>query len=207
MHTQFAEETTRKLVQGALPKAMSYTQYRELVANLATTGRSTGPEQTDALTKYTQLNDRRMKRWEKILNFDESAVAGIKNADQKMTWLVLTESWCGDASPALPVLDKITELNPNISLQIILRDEHLELMNRFLTNGSRSIPKLIAIEDNTGEVFGDWGPRSTAATKLAEDYRSEHLELTPEFKEDLQVWYNRDRGLSVLADVLKIIQR
>jgi len=196
------EKTTHILIENALPKAMTYIEYRELVTQLTKEGKTTGPEQSNALINYTQLNDRRMKRWDKTLKFSEEAVAQIEKVDKKITWLVLTESWCGDASPSLPVMHKITELNPNISLKIILRDEHIELMNRFLTNGGMSIPKLIAIDDSTEEVIADWGPRSEAATKLVENYKAEHGKLTAEFKQDLQVWYNKDKGQSVLEDLL-----
>lgn len=194
---------TTTLIKDGLKNATSYSAYRLLVKQLAEEGKSTGPEQSEALTNYTQLNDRRMKRWDKTLKLSEEAQEQIAKVDTKITWLVLTESWCGDASPALPVMHKITELNPNISLQIILRDENVDLMNHFLTNGGMSIPKLIAIDDTTGEVIGDWGPRSKAATKLVEDYKSEHGELTAEFKQDLQVWYNKDKGQSILADLLE----
>jgi len=202
MQNKTIEKTTETLIDESALKAISYTEYRTLVAQLAEEGRSTGPEQTEALTNYTQLNDRRMKRWDKTLKFSEEAVEQISKVDTKITWLVLTESWCGDASPALPVMHKITELNPNISLKIILRDENVDLMNRFLTNGGMSIPKLIAVADVNGEVIGDWGPRSKAATKLVEDYKAEHGTLTAEFKQDLQVWYNKDKGQSVLEDLL-----
>lgn len=101
-----------------MAKAMSYGQYRELVANLADAGESTGPEQTEALVQYTQLNDRRMKRWDKTLQFSDLETEAIKKADQKVTWLVLTESWCGDASPALPVMHRITELNANFRFKL-----------------------------------------------------------------------------------------
>ena len=205
MQHKTIEKTTAALIQESLPKAISYAEYRTLVAQLAEEGKSTGPEQTEALINYTQLNDRRMKRWDKTLKFNEEAVARILKINNKITWLVLTESWCGDASPSLPVMYKITELNPNISLKIILRDENVDLMNRFLTNGGMSIPKLIAIDDISGEVIGDWGPRSTAATKLVEDYKAEHGQLTAEFKQDLQVWYNKDKGQSVLKDLTRLL--
>lgn len=191
-----------ELIKERLPKAISYNEYRSLVAQLSQEDKSSGPEQSEALTNYTQLNDRRMKRWDKTLKFDDDTVEQISKIDQKITWLVLTESWCGDASPALPVMHKITELNPSITLKIILRDENVDLMNRFLTNGGRSIPKLIAIDDESAEVIGDWGPRSEAATKLVEDYKEEHGALTAEFKQDIQVWYNKDKGQSVLKDLL-----
>lgn len=194
--------TTQDLIEESLSKAISYMEYRALVTELAKGGKSTGPEQTEALTNYTQLNDRRMNRWDKTLKFDEEAITKIKKLNTRLTWLVLTESWCGDASPALPVMHKIAELNPNISFKIILRDENVDLMNRFLTNGGMSIPKLIALDDASQEVISDWGPRSEAATKLVEDYKAEHGTLTAEFKQDLQVWYNSDKGQSVLKDLL-----
>ena len=199
------EKSTQELIQKGVSRATSYSEYRTLVKQLSEEGKSTGPEQTDALTNYTQLNDRRMKRWDKTLKFSEEAIAQIAKINAKTTWLVLTESWCGDASPALPVMHKITELNSNITLKVILRDEHVDLMNRFLTNGGMSIPKLIAIDDNSGDVIGDWGPRSKAATKLVEDYKTEHGKLTAEFKQDLQVWYNKDKGQSVLEDMLALL--
>lgn len=196
---------TYKLIQESLPKAMSYPTYRELVAQLAQEGKSTGPEQTEALTNYTQLNDRRMKRWDKTLKFDEYTVEAIKKIASGITWLVLTESWCGDASPALPVMHKMAALNPHIALKILLRDENTALMQRFLTNGAMSIPKLIAIDDKNGAITGEWGPRSNAATELVENYKADHGVLTPEFKEGLQVWYNKDKGQSVLQDLLAML--
>jgi len=196
------KESTSNLISESLPKAMSYIAYREMVAQFAAEGKSTGPEQTDALINYTQLNDRRMKRWDKTLKFSAETIAQIESIKHKITWLVLTESWCGDASPVLPVMHKFSEINPNIKLQIILRDEHVDLMNRFLTNGAMSIPKLIAIDEQKDAVVASWGPRSKAATKLVEDYKAAHGKLTPEFKQDLQVWYNKDKGQSVLNDLL-----
>ncbi len=103
------ERTTLELIKNGLVQGLLYPAYRSLVAKLAEEGKTTGPEQTEALTNYTQLNDRRMKRWDKTLKFDQEAVAQIVSVQQKVTWLVLTESWCGDASPALPVMHKISE--------------------------------------------------------------------------------------------------
>ena len=202
MQHKTLEKTTKELINESLSKAIPYLEYRILVAELTKEGKSTGPEQTEALANYTQLNDRRMKRWDKTLKFRDEAIEQLLELDTKLTWLVLTESWCGDASPALPVMHKMAELNPNISLKIVFRDENVDLMNRFLTNGGMSIPKLIAIDDNSGEVIGDWGPRSKAATKLVEDHKAEYGMIKPEFKEDIQVWYNKDKGQSILEDLL-----
>lgn len=205
MNTSIENTTKQELIEAALENSFSYLQYRNLVADLAEERKSTGPEQTEALTNYTQLNNRRMKRWDKTLKFNDEALERIAAIKTKTTWVVLTESWCGDASPAIPVMHKITELNPNISLKVILRDENVDLMNQFLTNGGMSIPKLIAVDNNTNEIIGDWGPRSISATQLVETYKAEHGQLTAEFKEELQVWYNKDKGQSILEDLLTLL--
>lgn len=193
------------LIKKGLESSYSYSEYRTLVSDLAEKGEATGPEQSEALSQYTQLNNSRMRRWDKTLKFNDEAVAKIKSVDQKISWVVLSESWCGDASPALPVMNKITEINPNISLSIMLRDENLDIMNQFLTNGGMSIPKLIATDIAEATVVATWGPRSMKATQLVEDYKAEHGKLTPEFKQDLQVFYNKDKGQSILEDLLKLL--
>ncbi|MEM9143470.1 MAG: thioredoxin family protein [Bacteroidota bacterium] len=197
--------TVTEKITNSLPQAMSYAEYRDLVARLASEGRSTGPEQTEALSNYTMLNDRRMRRFDKTIRLEESHLKRISSIQQKLTFLVITESWCGDAAPSLPVIHKITQQNPNFSLKVLLRDENLELMQHFLTNGTLSIPKLIIVEDGTGNVWGDWGPRPSTATQMVEEYKEAHGKLTPEFKEGLQKWYNKDKGKTVLNDILQLL--
>ncbi|MDT0538364.1 thioredoxin family protein [Croceitalea sp. P059] len=192
-------------IKKALEKAISYREYRDLVKKLAETNSNSGPIQTDTLINYTQLNDRRMKRWDKTLKISKEYKSKIANLNSKTTWLVLTESWCGDASPSLPVMNKMAELNSKLDLKIVLRDENLELMNLFLTNGAQSIPKLIALNSETNEVLNEWGPRPSTATKMVNDYKTEHGKLSPEFKENLQVWYNKDKGQTILDDLVKLL--
>ncbi|QHI37150.1 hypothetical protein IMCC3317_25280 [Kordia antarctica] len=199
------DTTLKNIIDESLTKAISYQEYRTLVQNLVADGKSTGEEQTEDLSNYSMLNDRRMKRLDKTTKLTEEAIAKIKSYHGDVTWLVLTESWCGDAAQTMPVINKVAELSNNITLKVVLRDENEALMNEFLTNGGKSIPKLIAIDNTSGNVIGDWGPRPTKATKLVNDYKAEHGTLTPEFKEDLQVWYNKDKGQNTVDDLLKLI--
>jgi len=193
------------LITATVQTAMSYSEYRNLVTELAETKSNTGPVQTEALINYTQLNDRRMNRWDKRLKIPVEIEEAIAKIDEKLTFLVLTESWCGDASPSLPVMNKIAELNSNIEFKVVLRDEHLDLMNEFLTNGGMSIPKLIIVDNGQEKVIADWGPRPSIATKMVEDYKAEHGKLSPEFKEDLQVWYNKNKGENILEDIVGLL--
>ena len=193
------------IITESLKRTMSYQEYRDLVKQLVIEESTTGNEKTEALANYTMLNDRRMKRWDKTLKISEEIKEKVSNFYGNVTWLVITESWCGDAAHIIPALNKIAELSQNIELKLVLRDQNEALMDQFLTNGGRSIAKLIMIDNKTGDVLNTYGPRPTAATKLVIDYKETHGELTPEFKEDLQSWYNKDKGQNVMSDVLKML--
>ena len=72
---EISEKTTEALVQLALPSAISYTDYRNLVSEHAANETTTGPIQTEALSEYTQLNNARMRRLDKTLRIQEKVVA------------------------------------------------------------------------------------------------------------------------------------
>ena len=194
------------IISNSLDKSISYSEYRELVEKLVEDQSTTGKDKTDALINYTMLNDRRMRRWDKTVKLSEEDIASIKSFDKKATWLVITESWCGDAAHVMPVINKVAELNDKIDYKIVMRDENDALMDAFLTNGGRAIPKLIMIDDSTNEVVNTFGPRPSVATKLVNDYKALHGKLTPEFKEDLQRWYNKDKGQSTVSDLLNLLK-
>ena len=120
-----------------------------------------------------------MKRWDKTVKISEEAKNKIESFDEAITWLLITESWCGDAAHVMPVINKIAELNENINLRIVLRDENPELMDAFLTNGGRAIPKLIVIDDATGDVLNTYGPRPSEATNYVTRFKAKYGVLTP----------------------------
>ncbi len=201
------ESTTKlkRVINEALKKGVSYNEFVERVKELVATKSTTGEAQTDALINYTLLNDRRFKRWNKTLKVGDDVKSKVESYKKNITWLILTESWCGDAAHVMPVMNKVAELNDAIDIKVVLRDENLELMDAFLTNGNQSIPKLIMIDDASGEVLNSYGPRPTEATKLVSDYKDTHGKLTPEFKEDLQRWYNKNKGQNVIQDLLGLL--
>jgi hypothetical protein len=193
----------KEIIENSLRKTISYTDYRALVRNLLAEGKSTGPEQSEDLTNYSLLNDRRMQRLDKKIKISEETIQEFQKIKQPQTWLVITEGWCGDAAQNLPVLNKIAVTTDHIDLKVVLRDENLALMDLFLTNGGRSIPKLIAL-DKENNVIDSWGPRPSVAAKMVADYKEKNGALDPEFKQDLQVWYNKDKGQSVQEDFVSI---
>ena len=193
------------IIKNSLKRSMSYQEYRDLVKQLVNKNSTSGYEKTEALAEFTKLNDRRMNRWDKTLKVTEDTKSKTEIFNENVTWLVLAESWCGDAAHVLPAINKVSELNDHIEFKVVLRDENEDLMNAFLTNGSRSIPKLIMIDDATGEVVNTYGSRPSEATKMVNDYKAKYGKLTPEFKEELQHWYNKDKGQNIIDDLTKIL--
>ena len=205
MEQETLQKETTALIEEGLEKAMGYNDYRSLMATLALEGKSTGKNQNEELANYTLLNERRMKRLDKTIKVDADTETKIKDFDKKVTWLVLTESWCGDAAQTIPVMNKLAVLNDHISLKLLLRDENVELMQRFLSNGAMAIPKLIAVDGDTTEVIGEWGSRPTAAAKMVMEEKANFGRLRPEFKQTLQQWYNKDKGQNTIKDLLSML--
>ncbi|WP_282123180.1 thioredoxin family protein [Algibacter mikhailovii] len=195
------------VIKSALERSISYKSYRALVKQLAEDSSSTGLEKTKAFANYTKLNDKRMARWDKTIKVPKIAQDIISEFNHTITLLVITESWCGDAAHVIPVLNKITELNSNLSLRLVLRDENPELMDRFLTFGNKSVPKVIIIDNESGAVIQTYGPRPTEAANYVRRFKSKHGTLTPHFKEDLQHWYNNDKGQNVIQDVTQLLSQ
>ncbi len=192
-------------IEESLKKSLSYSEYRKLVEELTIQNSTTGNDKSEALAEYTKLNEKRMKRWDKTLKISQETQDSIKAINKKLTWIVLTESWCGDAAHIVPVINKVAEINGNIDLRLVLRDENEDLMNMFLTNGGKAIPKLIAIEKETGNVINTFGPRPFEAIKLVNEYKEKFGTLTPEFKQDLQVWYNKDKGQNTISELQNLL--
>jgi len=193
------------LISSSLKKSISYPAYRNLIKELLNQGKSTGETQTDDFLNYSKLNDKRMDRLDKTLKISEETKNSINNLKNNFTFLVIAEGWCGDAAQILPILNKIAESSSKIDLKIVLRDENEELMNRFLTNGSQSIPKIIIVDSNN-EVINSWGPRPSIATKMVLDYKEINGALDADFKKNLQIWYNKDKGNNTQEDIVKLLK-
>ena len=193
------------LIKSSLNKAISYEEYRDQVVQYAKNRTSSNPTPSVAHTQYTILNNSRMKRLDRTLKIEDQVINKLKTYSEKVTWLVLTESWCGDAAQVLPVINKLATTAENIDLRILYRDENTELMDHFLTNESRSIPKLIAFDTNKQEVLNEWGPYPQVLSEKIKNFKDIHGSLTPKFKEEIQIWYNKNKGKSIALDLLKLI--
>jgi len=176
----------------------TYTEYKNLIANLLVEGKTTGDNHSEAMINYTKMNQTRMNRIEKTGNYDFTSLQYLETLKDQ-TWYVITEAWCGDAAQNLPWIKKIADYLGN-ELRLILRDENLQIMDQFLTNGGRSIPKLIALKGN--EIVFTWGPRPE---KIQNQYK-EWLQIST--KEEaaiaLHKLYTDNKGMELMADFMAV---
>lgn len=121
----------------------------------------------------------------------------------KWNLLALTEDWCGDAVNALPILARLVEQVPNFELRLLGRDASPDLMDSHLTGTSRSIPVVMVFDEAMNEI-GWWGPRPTELQHwFIEEGRK--LEKGERYKH-IRTWYARDRGRTILEEVLSIVE-
>lgn len=193
--------TEKKVEQSYLQKSMTYEAYKQLVEDLLAAGKATGPQQSEGLVHYSELNLQRMHRVEKTIQILPEVKEQLLRVSRPQIWLVLTEGWCGDAAQSLPVMKALADLNPNIQIRTLQRDENPELMDRYLTNGiSRSIPRLIAVDPTTGAELFNWGPRPAELQTSFYGMRSEGLPYDM-IKEELQRWYNKDKTVTIQREL------
>jgi hypothetical protein len=182
-----------------LEKSMTFAEYIKLIDDLLLDGKTTGENQSDAMFNYGKLNRQRMHRLEKTVEISESLKDKARQIERKQIWLIITEGWCGDAAQNIPVIEKIAAASDNIETRYVLRDENLELMDAYLTNNARSIPKLIALDALNLEEIGTWGPRPAAAMDLFIELKHQGLEK-PLIMENLQRWYIADKNQTIQAE-------
>lgn len=188
-----------------LESGMSYLEYRERIDSLLAEGKTTGNNPSnEAAVAITKLNVQRMRRLDKTTKLQLELVTQAEKVDRPWVWVILTEGWCGDSAQSIPVIAKISELNSNIRLIMISRDEHPALMDAYLTDGKRSIPKLVCLTSDLKEL-GTWGSRPDPAKQILQKYKEKYGEQFRdhynEFTEELHLWYGRDRTQTIQAEL------
>lgn len=184
----------------------SYESYKVLVLKMAEEGLTSG-EQTEEHITATQINAQRMKRIDKQCVLQPELEELLKEGTKRMKWIVITESWCGDSAQCIPVLSKIADSSPFIELNLIFRDENPECMDAFLTNGSRSIPKLICLNETGEEIMSTWGPRPEEIRLMVQDYKKNNPDVShDEFVKNLHLWYARDKTHAIQKDFMHLLR-
>jgi hypothetical protein len=179
-----------------LAQAIPYDAYLQLSALLVKEERTSGPNQSEAYVYYTKLNVQRMKRLNKTIEVPANVIELLKEKAANWTWVILTEPWCGDAAQCVPVIEKLALSAGNIQTLYLLRDEHPEVMDAYLTNGGRSIPKLICL-DKTGKELFTWGPRPAVIQEVMNRLKAEDISEIATIVEQIQKAYNEDKQAGI----------
>lgn len=182
-----------------LAQAINYDAYLQLSALLVKEERTSGPNQSAAYVYYTKLNFQRMKRLNKTIEVPASVIELLKEKAANWTWVILTEPWCGDAAQCVPVIEKLALSAGNIQTLYLLRDEHPEVMDAYLTNGGRSIPKLICLDKTRKELF-TWGPRPVVIQEVMNRLKAVGITEIATIVEQIQKAYNEDKQAGIYSE-------
>lgn len=187
-------------------KTITFREYISLTERLLSEGKTTGSDQSEKMVEYTKLNFKRMQRIEKTTTILPELKELICNLQQRQYWILIAEPWCGDAANTVPVIAKIAEMSDKISLGIILRDEYPEVMNEYLTNGGRSIPILILMNEEFKEL-GTWGPRPALLQNIVKEERAKPGYDSAELKKMIQMWYVNDKSVSIQREIVSLLKK
>lgn len=190
-----------------LNQAYTYQSYKDLVSKLVSENKTTGSNQSEKNIYFTKLNSNRTKRIEKTTIIIDELQNEILKINHDVIFLVIAEAWCGDVPQNLPVIYKMAELNSMIQLKIILRDENLEVMDQFLTNGGRAIPICIILRKENLEVLERWGPRPAPAQAMMVEYKKVKLIPYEEISKNIQLWYALDKTQTLQNEFLHLLSR
>jgi hypothetical protein len=183
---------------------MSYKEYRQLLTDLLAEGETTGDNQSPEMIQYAKLNLQRMKRVEKTFRPVEELLHEKEGPQKAVHWLVLTEGWCGDAAQTTAAMAAMAELLDGVEIRYLLRDQHLELMDLFLTRGGRAIPLIIFL-DAGFQLLGRWGARPAELQALIDQMRTEGKLSFGQMVEQVHLWYAEDKTLSIQKEIAEIL--
>ena len=178
---------------------MTYAAYKQLFKDILEQPHPPKPYDNEMYLQYTKLNQSRMNRWDKRLELSPELVKKIKGITTPQHWIIITEPWCGDAAHLVPFFIAMTALNSLITYDIQLRDSEPFLINSYLTNGSKSIPKLVVKDAEAKDVLV-WGARPEGAQAVMENLQAQQADFET-IKVALQKWYNEDKGTAVSAEI------
>ena len=183
---------------------MNFEAYHRLFDTILNNPAPAAPYDNPDYFNYTKLNASRSRRWLKNGVLSEELKTVLKAIDRPMKWIVITEPWCGDASHIVPFIHLMSQENPLIEAEYELRDQEPFRINDYLTNGSKSIPKLV-IRDAEGNDLAVWGPRPEGCQELYDRLKKENADFET-LKIELQQWYNNNEGKEIQEELMVILK-
>jgi hypothetical protein len=157
--------------------------------------------------KYIPINKQRVKRIRKALVKEGLRVeltAAAKGMKPGTRMLVLNEFWCGDGAQILPVHEAIeAESAGKLEVRVLLRDENVDVMDLFLTNGGRAIPKTVLLDADMN-VLGTWGPRPAEAMALVRRIKADPV-LAHTYSQEVHKWYSADKQQNIQGELAVLL--
>lgn len=185
-------------------KGVTYQEYMAAFETAVAEKRTSGPIQTPEYAHYTELNLHRMKRLYKHTDFLPEFLRMLEGLDKKLNIICITEFWCGDAAQCVPPLQLASEKTDKLQIRYLFRDENLPLIDQYLSNGGRGIPKYILLDAATGAEVSHWGPRPHGAQEVMVRLKAENA--TKEVAvEEIQRWYNNDKSVSLQKEWITLL--
>jgi len=133
-------------------------------------------------------------------------VERVTAVGRRWHFLLLSADWCSDAVSIEPWIDALCAETPLLSMRLLDRDQHLDLMDQHLTNGrSRSIPVVLVL-DEQGVERAWWGPRPRALQAWVMSDAAQAMAPEVRFRETRR-WYTEDRGRAILTELVALLER
>lgn len=156
----------------------------------------------EAFLDYSTKNVDRMRELYEKVQIPNDLSEQVSGFEKEARVLVIGADWCGDVVANLPAMARLAELNPKIELRVIDRDRHEDLINEFLTGGSKSIPKAIVAPSSMAHCKS-WGPRPAECQAIMNENKGKmpKEEIYPKIRD----WYANDKSQSVLKDLWALI--
>ena len=160
------------------------------------------PENPTGMDPYIAINQQRVKRIRKTMQLTDATRAAVDTMPGGLRWLVINEHWCGDGAQILPVMEAVEKLaGGKVEVRALFRDQNLDVMDAFLTNGARGIPKVVGL-DAEGRVYGTFGPRPEEASDLVKEIKSDP-DRAHTYSEVLHKWYATDKQQAIQRELVR----
>lgn len=200
MSTNQQSVLSREKMKEFWDNALLFEDYMKVAQERA----QNNPKKDDEYQEYYELGLQRLNRTIKSFKIDEEQTEKLKATGFQGKILIISEPWCGDASATVPAVSRFFTA-AGIEVKIFLRDNDLSLIDRFQTNGTQSIPKILLLNEDFS-VKADWGPRPKFGNELLKKFK-ENPETYPRevFYNDLQVYYSKNRGKDSIEEVISLL--
>ncbi|UCC73765.1 MAG: thioredoxin family protein [Gemmatimonadota bacterium] len=165
--------------------------------------------------EFRKRAEKHLGLWDGVyehLKVPEGAVLRLKGLPGKRLIAALAEDWCGDAASLVPIIAKLADAAPDkVELRVFKRDENLDIMDRYLSHGGRSIPVAIVFDEDMSQL-GWWGPRPAPAQAVfrekIREFRAGRLtDKKEEVNKPVLRWYRKDRGRHTIDELLILLER